>query len=284
MEEDKINTLFNEISEKLKNNPPNNITLNNNQKLKFYGLYKVATIGKINDSNRPKPGLFDFQTKYKNEAWEKCSIYSQIEAKIEYIKYYSEIYNEKIELNIKPNPKLNKIEFDFPEDLNNNSIYSSNAKSTKKEKDEYLKSASTETKLIQKLKDDIYAGDIFTEEILTDYEKENNINCILIYNIYIVLTMRDNLGQSLLHIGVDAMNFSVIDSLYKKDYIKQLINVTDDLNMTPMHIAAINFDIHIFDLLYNMKPDLTIKDKDNKTCIDYLKENEDVEVPKKYLI
>ena len=96
--------------------------------------------------------------------------------------------------------------------------------------------------------------------------------------------MRDNLGQSLLHIGVDAMNFSVIDSLYKKDYIKQLINVTDDLNMTPMHIAAINFDIHIFDLLYNMKPDLTIKDKDNKTCIDYLKENEDVEVPKKYLI
>lgn len=79
------------------------------------------------------------------------------------------------------------------------------------------------------------------------------------------------------------MNFSVIDSLNKKNYIQDLINVQDNFQMTPMHIAAINFDVHIFDLLYNLKPDLTLKDKENKTCIDYLKENEDVEVPKEYL-
>ena len=53
--------------------------------------------------------------------------------------------------------------------------------------------------------------------------------------------------------------------------------------MTPLHIGAINFDLHIYELLIGLKPDFKIKDKEGKTCKDYLKENEDVEIPKKYL-
>ena len=50
-----------------------------------------------------------------------------------------------------------------------------------------------------------------------------------------------------------------------------------------MHIAAINFDIHIYESLISLSPNLKLKDNEGKTCIDYLKENEDVEVPKKFL-
>ena len=66
-------------------------------------------------------------------------------------------------------------------------------------------------------------------------------------------------------------------------YAKELIDVCDDAGMTPMHIAAINFDLHIYDLLIQLGPNKNIKDKEGKTCIDYLRENDDVEVPKKYL-
>ena len=67
------------------------------------------------------------------------------------------------------------------------------------------------------------------------------------------------------------------------NYAQELIDIEDNVGMTPMHIAAINFDVHIYDLLILQKPNIKIKDKEGKTCIDYLKENEDVQVPKKYL-
>ena len=53
--------------------------------------------------------------------------------------------------------------------------------------------------------------------------------------------------------------------------------------MTPLHIAAINFDLHIYELLTSLNPNYNIKDNEGKTCKDYLKENEDAEIPKKYL-
>ncbi len=172
MDEDKINKIFLEVSNKIKTAPPKKIKLNNNQKLKFYGLYKVATIGKLTDENRPKPGFFDFETKYKNEAWEKCSVYSQIEAKIEYITYYCEVYEQKIDLDLKETPKLNLVEFNFP-DFGSSSMYSTNAGEHKKEMDEFLKNANDAQKAFQKLKDDIYSGEIFTDEILSNFELDN---------------------------------------------------------------------------------------------------------------
>ena len=85
VDKEKLKKEFDIIAEKLRNTK---IKLDNNQKLKFYGLYKVATVGKYSEKNKLKAGFFDFSTKYKNEAWEKCSVFSQEEAMIEYIKYY----------------------------------------------------------------------------------------------------------------------------------------------------------------------------------------------------
>ena len=55
--------LFESKAEKLKNNKT--LKIDNAIKLKFYGLFKVATVGPINDKNRNKENFFDFTEKYK---------------------------------------------------------------------------------------------------------------------------------------------------------------------------------------------------------------------------
>jgi ankyrin repeat protein len=74
------------------------------------------------------------------------------------------------------------------------------------------------------------------------------------------------------------MNYSAIKSLFDIEVGQKLLNSVDKFNMTPLHIAAINFDIEIFSLLKSYNPDLKIKDSEGKTCIEYLKENDDIDL------
>ena len=274
IDKEKLKKLFEEKSEKLRTT---NIKTDNNQKLKFYGLYKVATVGKYSEKNKLKAGFFDFTTKYKNEAWEKCSVFSQEEAMIEYLKYYSEVTGEKLNLDFKSTTStktISDIAFDLPIGLESQGTYSSTAKETKKDLENYLKTASENIKKFQALKDQIYNGDLITENILKEFEINNKMN---------LLEFRDDIHQSILHIAVDAINFSCVDTLIKLGYAQDLINETDNVGMTPLHIGAINFDLHIYELLTSLNPNYNIKDNEGKTCKDYLKENEDAEIPKKYL-
>ena len=274
IDKEKLKKLFEEKSEKLRTT---NIKTDNNQKLKFYGLYKVATVGKYSEKNKLKAGFFDFTTKYKNEAWEKCSVFSQEEAMIEYLKYYSEVTGEKLNLDFKTTTStktISDIAFDVPIGLESQGTYSSTAKETKKDLENYLKTASENIKKFQVLKDQIYNGDLITENILKEFEINNKMN---------LLEFRDDIHQSILHIAVDAINFSCVDTLIKLGYAQDLINETDNVGMTPLHIGAINFDLHIYELLTSLNPNYNIKDNEGKTCKDYLKENEDAEIPKKYL-
>ena len=220
IDEEKVKKLFLEKSTKLKTSPPKNIKFDNNQKLKFYGLYKVSTIGKYSENNKLKAGFFDFETKYKNQAWEKCSIYSPIEAMIEYIKYYCELTGEKCDLNFSKNKiSINDLSLDIP-NLESQSLYSSNAKESLLEKEKFLEKASLEEKKFQSLKDDIYNGELITEEILNKFESDNKIN---------LLSFRDTIGQSILHVAVDAISFSAVDSLIKmRDLGNTLIVVEHD--------------------------------------------------------
>lgn len=55
---------------------------NNDVKLKLYGLFKQATVGKCNTS---KPGALDFVGKAKWEAWNSLSSLSQDDAKKQYV-------------------------------------------------------------------------------------------------------------------------------------------------------------------------------------------------------
>ena len=273
IDKEKLKKEFEDKAEKLRNTT---LKLDNNKKLKFYGLYKVATVGKYSEKNKLKAGFFDFETKYKNQAWEKCSIYNQTEAMIEYIKYYCELTGEKLNMDFtqtKPTKSIDEINLDIPEGLESQGMYSSTAKESKQNLDDYLKTAPENIKKFQPLKEKIYSGDIITEEILREFEIENKMN---------LLEFRDDIKQSILHIAVDAINFSCIDALIKLGYAQDLINEIDNVGMTPLHIGAINFDIHIYDLLLSLNPNFKIKDNEGKTCKDYLKENEDVEVPKKY--
>lgn len=273
-DKDKLKKEFEDKAEKLRNTK---IKIDNNKKLKFYGLYKVATVGKYSEKNKLKAGFFDFQTKYKNEAWEKCSIYSPEEAMVEYIKFYCELTGEKMNIDLsqsKAAKSIDEIALDVPEGLESQGIYSSTAKESKENLDKYLQTAPENEKKFQVLKDKIYSGDIITEEILKEFEIENKMN---------LLEFRDNISQTILHISVDAINFSAVESLIKLNYAQDLINEADNIGMTPMHIAAINFDVHIYDLLTTLNPNCKIKDNEGKTCKDYLKENEDAEIPKKYL-
>jgi ankyrin repeat protein len=72
------------------------------------------------------------------------------------------------------------------------------------------------------------------------------------------------------------MNVSALAALVELNLMSAFINTVDKFNMTPMHIAAINFDYEIFNLLKSLDADMTIKDSEGKTPIDYLKENEDI--------
>ncbi|PWN52336.1 acyl-CoA-binding protein [Violaceomyces palustris] len=51
-------------------------------KLKFYGLYKQATVGDVNTS---RPGLFDLAGKYKWDAWNSNKGLSKEEAEQKYV-------------------------------------------------------------------------------------------------------------------------------------------------------------------------------------------------------
>ena len=274
MDKDKLKKEFEDKAEKLRNTK---IKIDNNKKLKFYGLYKVATVGKYSEKNKLKAGFFDFQTKYKNEAWEKCSIYSQEEAMIEYIKFYCELTGEKMSIDLtqsKAKTSIDELVLDVPEGLESQGIYSSTAKESKENLEKFLKNAPENEKKFQSLKNKIYEGDLITEDILKEFEIQNKMN---------LLEFRDNINQTVLHIAVDAINFSAVESLIKLNYAQDLINEVDNIGMTPMHIAAVNFDVHLYDLLTTLNPNYKIKDNEGKTCKDYLRENEDVEVPKKYL-
>ena len=274
MDKDKLKKEFENKAEKLRNTK---IKIDNNKKLKFYGLYKVATVGKYSEKNKLKAGFFDFQTKYKNEAWEKCSIYSPEEAMIEYIKFYCELTGEKMNIDLtqsKTTKSVSDLVLDVPEGLESQGIYSSTAKESKENLEKFLKSAPENEKKFQTLKDKIYGGDLITEDVLKEFEMQNKMN---------LLEFRDNINQTVLHIAVDAINFSAVESLVKLNYAQDLINEVDNIGMTPMHIAAVNFDVHLYDLLTTLNPNYKIKDNEGKTCKDYLKENEDAEIPKKYL-
>lgn len=90
-------------------------------------------------------------------------------------------------------------------------------------------------------------------------------------------TSKDPSGQTLTHLAADAINTSAVLSLIALNVAQKHVNIGDNYNMTPMHIAAINFDIEIFNNLANLKPNVDIKDIEGKTCIDYLNENEEID-------
>ena len=90
--------------------------LSNEDKLKFYGLFKVATEGKFDTENEKELGYFDFEKKAKYGAWKKFSYLKNEEAMIEYIHFYNKITNTKLSSEVEE--CINRIK--NPSDTNTN--------------------------------------------------------------------------------------------------------------------------------------------------------------------
>ena len=112
MNPDNINKLFNMAVDYIHQGLaakqfPNKSELSDDNKLKFYGLYKTATIG---HNNTEKPGMLDFVGRAKWDAWNKCSSMSIVDARLGYIKLLYklapdwDLFYEKYLMN---NPKKN---------------------------------------------------------------------------------------------------------------------------------------------------------------------------------
>merc|ERR1712060_376768 len=54
------------------------------EKLGYYALFKVATVGKIPEKNR-RPGMFDMAGQFKYDAWKALETFSSDEAKAMYV-------------------------------------------------------------------------------------------------------------------------------------------------------------------------------------------------------
>lgn len=80
-----------------------------------------------------------------------------------------------------------------------------------------------------------------------------------------------------MHAAVDAKNLEALSILIDKEIAQPNLNVADEYNMTPLHIASINFNRKIFDVLIGLKPNVHLKDNDGLTATDYINDNEEIE-------
>ncbi|KAI6243791.1 Acyl CoA binding protein [Aphelenchoides fujianensis] len=78
-----------DIVQKLPKDGP--VSTSNDQKLKFYSLYKQATIG---DVNTDRPGIFSFVERAKWDAWKGVEGTSQADAKEKYIEVLLEMFDK----------------------------------------------------------------------------------------------------------------------------------------------------------------------------------------------
>ena len=64
------------------------VTLSNNDKLKFYALFKTATVGPC---NTPQPSRLKVVERAKHDAWKKLGQMTQLEAKKQMIAEFTKI-------------------------------------------------------------------------------------------------------------------------------------------------------------------------------------------------
>ncbi|KAI6173886.1 Acyl CoA binding protein [Aphelenchoides besseyi] len=78
-----------EIVQKLPKDGP--VATSNDQKLKFYSLYKQATIG---DVNTDRPGILSFVERAKWDEWKKLEGMNQLVAKERYVETLLEMFDK----------------------------------------------------------------------------------------------------------------------------------------------------------------------------------------------
>ncbi|CAO3681533.1 unnamed protein product [Rhizopus stolonifer] len=207
------------------------ISLSNDKKLHFYGLFKQATIG---DINIDKPGLFEFVARAKWDAWKGYQGLSFRDARNKYIESVEELkvgWSRQGQYEYIPSPEeLNK------EEVNGlGNVVSSLAFEQEPETD-----------------------DIF------GYARENNLKELsntLELNKDLIDT-RDESGLSVLHYAVDRGHLEMVEYLLD---IGADINIKTEDEETPLHLACISEQLETANVLIKRGCEKESKDAEGKT-------------------
>lgn len=220
--------------------------LDANQLLKFYGLYKQATVGPCNIA---KPGIFSMNARAKWNAWNDLGALNKEIAMKSYI------------------TKLDEIESDWNEH---------DPSKTKAKKPAWV---SVSTPIIEN--DDDNKG----EKTLIDHAKEGNIDEILaIFSTTMTIKQQekpirlpinnyDSDGLAAIHWAADRGHHQILDILLKNGANVNLID--KDTGQTALHYAISCSHIECIKILLNHGANPHITDSDDLTCIDLANESDD---------
>lgn len=221
--------------------------------LRFYGLYKQATVGRCNVS---KPGIFNMQGRAKWAAWNDLGGMSKEAAMIAYVN------------------TLNEIEPDWNVDA---SSPSSNAKKTgwvsvsRPCIDDEVELQPNEKKFIDHVKE----GNL--DEILSLFggslgidSAENRLELINLLN------ERDESGLAAIHWAADRGHANILDLLLTHGADVNLVD--DDCGQTALHYAVSCGHIESIKVLLKHGADQSIRDSDEMTCLDMATDANDEDV------
>lgn len=182
MVENDINKMFEIACEEMKQVKK----ASNEEKLKAYGLYKVATEGPYNIEKDKEIGFFDYEKKYKYDSWKKLSVLSSLEAKKEYINLSCDMLKkDRPDFGEKENnydlfeglfSKEDLDEINKNADFSDSGIhqFSSSAKNDLDEIKHYLENASNEECIFYEIQEKFRSS----SEINSDFfQKYNHVDC-----------------------------------------------------------------------------------------------------------
>lgn len=223
--------------------------------LRFYGLYKQATVGRC---NVPKPGIFNMQGRAKWTAWNDLGDMPKEAAMLAYV-------NE-----------LDEIEPDWNE---HSSSDTSNAKKTSwvsvsrpcMDEDDVLQ--PNDKKFIDHVKE----GN--SDEILSLFGNALGIECTESRaDLIKLLNERDESGLAAIHWAADRGHANILDLLLTHGADVNLID--GDCGQTALHYAVSCGHVESVKILLKHGADRNIRDSDEMTCLDIATEANDTEILK----
>ena len=216
------------------------LSLSDEQKLKFYGLFKQATEGKCNTSC---PGFFDFTGKAKWNAWNNLGEMSSLKAKEEYIRVF---------LSLCPDVDL---EGEVSEEEEEKGSRSGGG------------GGGGMGPVFSRMVFDEEEGDEEEEgnkAIFTDIIRDGNIEKLrsLLENNPEIIHEKDENGMTPLHIAADSEQLDCVKLLVQKG---APLNTQDNDGQTPLYISALCDSEEVALFLVEKGADVSIGDESGET-------------------
>ncbi|KAL1928090.1 hypothetical protein VTP01DRAFT_3006 [Rhizomucor pusillus] len=204
------------------------ISLNNDQKLKLYGLYKQATVG---DCQSSRPSLFEFVARAKWDAWNALKGMPQEQAKENYVDYVERLdvgWSRQGEYEYDPKETTE----DAPRTMGN-----------------YVSSMAQESE--------------DTDQDQFGYARRNEKEALCKVVTKDTVNNKDAEGLTALHHAADRGHVDIIKVLLD---LGADINATTNDSETALHLACISDQVEVAKLLLERGCDADIRDADGLTA------------------